>query len=83
MPPRRRLGEQQGPGLVLADGEGYSDAEVLARLQLLRSRRDPDASLPPKPAEFDIFASGNATHRRSRGRAPSAKGIVPLRLQAL
>jgi hypothetical protein len=40
--------------------EGYSDADVLARLQLLRSRRDQDASLPPKLAEFDVFASGNA-----------------------
>src|ERR1700730_5468536 len=41
--------------------EGYSDADVFARLQLLRSRRDQDASLPPKLAEFDVFASGNAT----------------------
>jgi hypothetical protein len=44
-----------------ASFEGYSDADVLARLQLLRSRRDQDASLPPKLAEFDVFASGNAT----------------------
>jgi hypothetical protein len=44
-----------------ASFEGYSDADVLARLQLLRSRREQDASLPPKLAEFDVFASGNAT----------------------
>jgi hypothetical protein len=35
--------------------------DVFSRLQLLRSRRDQDASLPPKLAEFDVFASGNAT----------------------
>jgi len=41
--------------------EGYSDEDVFARLQQLRSRRDQDASLPPKLAEFDVFASGDAT----------------------
>jgi hypothetical protein len=40
--------------------EGYSDADVFARFQVLRSRRDQDASLPPKLAEFDVFASGSA-----------------------
>ena len=41
--------------------EGYSDADVFARLQQLRTRRDQDASLPPKLAEFDVFGSGAAT----------------------
>jgi hypothetical protein len=41
--------------------EGYSDEDVFARLQQLRSRHDQDASLPPKLAEFDVFASGEPT----------------------
>jgi hypothetical protein len=41
--------------------EGYSDEEVFARLQQLRSRHDQDSSLPPKLAEFDVFASGELT----------------------
>ena len=41
--------------------EGYADEDVFARLQQLRSRRDQDVSLPPKLAEFDVFASGDAT----------------------
>lgn len=41
--------------------EGYSDADVFARLQLLRTRHDQDASLPPKLAEFEVFGSGAAT----------------------
>jgi hypothetical protein len=40
--------------------EGCADTEVFARLQILRNRRDQDASLAPKLAEFDVFASGNA-----------------------
>jgi hypothetical protein len=44
---------------VRASLEGYSDDDVFARLHLLRNRRDQDASLPPKLAEFDVFASGN------------------------
>jgi hypothetical protein len=41
--------------------EGYPDEDVFARLLQLRSRRDQDASLPPKLAEFDVFASGELT----------------------
>jgi hypothetical protein len=41
--------------------EGYSDEGVFARLLQLRSRRDQDASLPPKLAEFDVFTSGEPT----------------------
>ena len=41
--------------------EGYSDEDVFARLQQLRSRHDQDSSLPPKLAEFDVFASGEPT----------------------
>src|SRR6516162_11617705 len=41
--------------------EGYSDDDVFARLQQLRSRHDQDSSLPPKLAEFDVFASGEPT----------------------
>jgi len=46
--------------------EGYSDADVFARLQQLRTRRDQDASLPPKLAEFDVFGSGAATIGENR-----------------
>ena len=38
--------------------EGYSDADVFARVQLLRQNSEQDASLPPKIAEFEVFASG-------------------------
>jgi hypothetical protein len=41
--------------------EGYSDEDVFARLQQLLSRHDQDSSLPPKLAEFDVFASGEPT----------------------
>jgi hypothetical protein len=41
--------------------EGYSDEDVFARLQQLRSRHDQDSSLPPKLAEFDVFAGGEPT----------------------
>jgi hypothetical protein len=40
--------------------EGYANSEVFARLQVLRNRRDQDASLAPKLAEFDVFAGGSA-----------------------
>ena len=41
--------------------EGYSDDDIFTRLQQLRSRYDQDSSLPPKLAEFDVFASGEPT----------------------
>ena len=43
---------------LAASLEGYSDAEVYARVDLLRTQVQHDASLPPKLAEFDVFGSG-------------------------
>lgn len=40
--------------------EGHSDADVFARLQLLRGRVQQDAAVSPKLAEFDVFASDAA-----------------------
>jgi hypothetical protein len=48
-------------GALRASLEGYADTDVFARLQVLRNRRDQDASVAPKLAEFDVFASGNPT----------------------
>jgi len=53
--------------------EGYSDADVFARLQQLRTRRDQDASLPPKLAEFDVFRERCGYDRREPA------GLPPLR----
>lgn len=39
---------------------GWTPDQVFARLQLLRSLAQADASIPPKYAEFDILASGDA-----------------------
>ena len=38
---------------------GYSDDDVFARLQQIRTRSTQDSSLPPKMAEFDVFGSGS------------------------
>lgn len=45
-------------GALRASLEGYSDEDVFARLQQIRARSNADATLPPKLAEFDVFASG-------------------------
>lgn len=45
---------------LAASIEGYGDDEVYARVELLRSQVAHDATLPPKLAEFDVFASGKA-----------------------
>jgi len=39
---------------------GWTPDQVFARLQLLRSLAQADASIPPKYAEFDILASGDS-----------------------
>jgi Domain of unknown function (DUF1998) len=45
-------------GALRASLEGFSDAEVFARLLIIRGRVQQDATLPPKLAEFDVFAAG-------------------------
>lgn len=46
--------------------EGWSPDQIFARLQLLRSAAQADASIPPKYAEFDILASGDAVIGENR-----------------
>jgi len=38
----------------------FSDADVFARLQQIRTQAQADASSPPKIAEFDVFSKGDA-----------------------
>ena len=45
---------------------GWTPDQVFARLQLLRSLAQADASIPPKYAEFDILASGDAVIGENR-----------------
>lgn len=45
---------------------GWTPDQVFARLQLLRSLAQEDASIPPKYAEFDILASGDAVIGENR-----------------
>lgn len=51
---------------LAASLEGYADADVFARLQVLRTQVERDASLPAKLAEFDVFASGHAVTGENR-----------------
>lgn len=44
---------------LAASLEGYTDADVFARLQLVGQQVQKDASLPAKLAEFEVFASGS------------------------
>lgn len=55
---------------LAASLEGYSDAEVFARLQLFHSQVQSDASAPPRLAEFAVFASGHPVIGENR---PDAK----------
>src|SRR5262249_19809591 len=45
---------------------GWTPDQVFARLQLLRSLAQADATIPPKYAEFDILASGDAVIGENR-----------------
>ena len=45
---------------------GWTPDQVFGRLQLLRSLAQADASIPPKYAEFDILASGDAVIGENR-----------------
>lgn len=49
--------------------EGYSDADVFARLERLRTQNEQDASLSTRVAEFDVFASGHRVIGENRSDA--------------
>ena len=51
---------------LAASLEGYSDAEVFARLHLFTAQVVRDASAPPQVAEFAVFASGQAVIGENR-----------------
>ena len=40
--------------------KGWTNEQIYSRFELMRSLAEADASIPPKYAEFDILASGNA-----------------------
>jgi len=43
---------------LAASLHGYKEDEIYSRLVLLRTQAEQDAELPPKLAEFEVFASG-------------------------
>jgi hypothetical protein len=45
---------------IAAAFEGWSDEEVFGQVEVQKAQTQRDAALPPKQAEFDVFASGKA-----------------------